>query len=174
MQNWSHAIAGGSLLSLNNHQHSLSIQSYGQIPGEWQVPATGLLGESVCWYNRVFLSLSDWSAKVHIKALLQQCTQSTSKGVHKNVSPPLPATLNSVEGVQWAAWGGERATQTNAGEWQVCICPYQQAPISLTNPWNKRVLFWLTAIKKIIIVMMFLSRQQSCDNVVWWWLSHEC
>lgn len=34
------------------------------------------------------------------------------------------------------AWGGEGwrgGAQTNAGEQQVCLCPYQQAPISLTN-----------------------------------------
>lgn len=46
---------------------------------------------------------------------------------------PTHTTLNSVERVQWEARGGGWGTQTNAGEWQVCICPYQQAPISLTN-----------------------------------------
>lgn len=55
--------------------------------------------------------------------------------------PPLfAATLNSVEG-EWGCAAGVMGgggglvggTQTNAGEWQVCICPYQQAPISLTN-----------------------------------------
>ena len=51
--------------------------------------------------------------------------------------PPTPPPCNikqcgggAVGGMRGRLGGG---TQTNAGEWQVCIRPYQQAPISLTN-----------------------------------------
>lgn len=54
--------------------------------------------------------------------------------------PPPPHTLlqppYNIKQCGGGAVGGEGGgwrTQTNAGEWQVCICPYQQAPISLTN-----------------------------------------
>lgn len=46
---------------------------------------------------------------------------------------PPPCNIKQCGGGAVGGDGGGWGTQTNAGEWQVCICPYQQAPISLTN-----------------------------------------
>lgn len=120
---------------------------------DWQVPHA----KAPCCLERVFVDITMFSffeqliCKVHIKALLQQRTQNTSIGVHKKCPP---ATLNSTEGEE-GEFGrvgmGDKGGGDSNKHWRVASlhCPYQQAPISLTNRWNKRVLFWLTAIKKL-------------------------